>query len=123
MVAKDLMTRDVAWIKPEDSVRQAAIKMEELNVGALPVCDGEKLVGMVTDRDIVLHSTAEGKSPQNTSVSQVMSPEVVYCLEDEGVKAVMRKMEERKIGRLPVIGHNKKLVGIISLADLANRGG
>ncbi|PIQ91051.1 MAG: hypothetical protein COV71_01295, partial [Candidatus Omnitrophica bacterium CG11_big_fil_rev_8_21_14_0_20_41_12] len=84
MVAKDLMTRDVAWIKPEDSVRQAAIKMEELNVGALPVCDGEKLVGMVTDRDIVLHSTAEGKSPQNTSVSQVMSPEVVYCLEDEG---------------------------------------
>lgn len=123
MTARDVMTKDVVWIEPFSSVRQAASKMEKLNVGALPVCDGLKLVGMVTDRDIVLHSTAEGKNPDSTTVSQVMSAKVEYCLEDEGIEAIMRKMEDKKIRRLPVISHNKQLVGIISLADLAVKGG
>jgi len=122
MLAKDIMTKGVAWVSPETTVEAAAKKMETLNVGVLPVCNGEKLVGMVTDRDIVLHSTAEGKCPSEVTISQVMSPKVEYCLEHEKIDAIRLKMEKSKIRRIPVISKDKKLVGIISLGDLANKG-
>jgi len=123
MHAKDLMTKEIAWIVPQTSLREAAGKMKALDVGVLPVCDGQKLVGMLTDRDIVLRSTAEGKDPNSAKVTETMSSKVEFCLEDEDINKVAHRMEKNKIRRLPVIDYNKKLVGIISLGDLAIRGG
>lgn len=123
MQAKDIMTKEVSWVNPKDSLHDAASKMKKLNVGVLPVCDGQKLVGIITDRDIVLGSTAEGNDPNTAMVSETMSSKVEYCLEDEDISEIARRMEKKKIRRLPVIGHNKKLVGIISLGDFATRGG
>lgn len=122
MYAKELMTKDVAWVMPQTTLRDAASKMKSFNVGALPVCDGQKLVGMVTDRDIVLRSTAAGQNPNSAVVSETMSPEVKFCLESEDVSKVTKRMEKNKIRRLPVIDSNKNLVGIISLGDLTVRG-
>ncbi len=123
MKAKDVMTRNVTWITPQASLSEAADKMKTLDVGVLPVCDGQKLLGMLTDRDIVLRSTAEGKDPNSEKVTEVMSPEVEFCLEDEEINKIAHRMEKKKIRRLPVMDHNKKLVGIISLGDLSTRGG
>lgn len=122
MQAKDVMTKKVTWIMPQTLLRDAANKMKALDVGVLPVCDGQKLVGMLTDRDIVLRSTAEGKDPNSVKVAETMSSKVEFCLEDEDINKVAQRMEKNKIRRLPVIDDNKKLVGMISLGDLAVRG-
>jgi len=122
MKAKDVMTKDIVWITPQTSLREAADKMKANDTGALPICDGEKLTGMITDRDIVIRSIAQGKDPNNTPVSEAMSPEVDYCLEDEKISKIAHMMENKKIRRLPVVNQDKKLVGMISLGDLATRG-
>lgn len=118
----DIMTRDVRSVSPHDSIRTAAQAMDELNVGAIPVCDGEKLVGMVTDRDITIRATSIGGSPETTEVATVMSQDVRWCFEDQPVDEVMEKMRDVQIRRLPVIHHEtKKLIGIVSLGDLATK--
>jgi len=122
MKAKDIMTEEVVWVMPQTSLREAANKMKELDVGVLPVCNDQELVGILTDRDIVLRSTAEGKDPNNTKVAEAMSSKVEYCLEDEDVNKVAYRMEKKKIRRIPVIGHNRRLIGIISLGDIATHG-
>jgi len=92
--------------------------MAELDAGALPVQDDDRLVGMITDRDIVVRAVAQGKSP-DTPVRDVMSREVLYCFDDQEIKDIARNMGEVKVRRLPVVNRDKRLVGIVSLGDLA----
>lgn len=114
----DVMTRGVYTLSPGDTVLDAACAMEQLDVGALPVCDGERLVGMVTDRDIVLRSVALQR-PATTPLREIMSQEVVWCFEDEPVDDVLGDMVQRQIRRLPVMNRQKQLVGLVSLGDIA----
>lgn len=119
----DIMTRGVRAMRPSDSVVQAAQAMDELNVGVVPVCDGERLVGMVTDRDITIRAVAQGKADQGVTLSSVMSSEVSWCYEDQNVEEVMRDMSERQIRRLPVVDRDKHLVGMVTLGDIAAKTG
>jgi CBS domain-containing protein len=100
-------------------LREAAQKMRELDSGVMPVGENDRLVGMLTDRDITLRGTADGKDPNTTPVREVMTSDVIYCFEDEDIGAAARKMEEHQIRRLIVLNRDKRLVGIASLGDLA----
>jgi CBS domain-containing protein len=115
----DVMTREVKVIGPERSVREAARLMDDLNVGALPVCDGQRLVGMITDRDITVRATAVGEDPDRTQVKKIMSEDVRWCFEDDDVSEVVRTMGDVQIRRLPVVDREKRVVGIVALGDLA----
>ncbi|MCG5075126.1 CBS domain-containing protein [Paraburkholderia tagetis] len=117
----EVMTRDAEVLTPEASLQEAAQAMDRLNVGALPVCDGTRLVGMLTDRDIVVRGVSAGAAPE-ASVLETLSDTVEWCYEDEDVSVAEHKMAERQIRRLPVVDRNKKLVGIVSLGDLATYG-
>src|SRR4051812_43405131 len=120
MQVSEVMTRNVECVRPGDSLQQAARKMRDLDVGPLPVCgDNDRLVGMVTDRDIVVRAVAEGWDPKNTRVGDAMTPDVVYCMEDQDVVEAARLMKDRAIRRLVVLNSDKRLVGIVSLGDLA----
>ena len=118
----DVMTRDVQSISPEQSVRKAAQMMDEFNVGSIPVCDGNKLVGMITDRDITVRSTAAGQSPENTRVGDVMSTDVRTCFSTQSVDEVLGQMGNVQIRRVPVVDQQShKMVGIVSLGDMATK--
>jgi CBS domain-containing protein len=119
MQIKEVMTRDVEVIRPDDSIQEAARKMKDLDVGAIPVCDGERLVGMITDRDITIRATAEGRDPSNTTAQETMTPEIYYCFENQNIEDAALLMMEKQIRRLPILDDNKKLVGIVSLGDVA----
>ncbi|MGJ9417357.1 CBS domain-containing protein [Massilia sp. CMS3.1] len=119
---QDIMTRDVQTISPQDTVQRAAQLMDELNVGAIPVLDGDKLVGMITDRDITVRSVAVGQNPSSTKVLEVMSTDVRTCTENESVDSVLGKMGDVQIRRVPVIDEQTgKVIGIVSLGDVATR--
>jgi CBS domain-containing protein len=115
----EIMTRDVKVIPPSCTVQQAAEEMRQQDVGAIPVCDGRKLIGVITDRDIAVRSTARGQDPGSTQVSDVMSDEVSWCFDDASVDDVARVMREKQVRRIPVVDHDKQLVGMVALADLA----
>ena len=117
MKVSKYMTRNVQLATSTQSIRDAARTMAELDAGALPVQQDDRLVGMITDRDISVRAVAEGKSP-DTPVREVMSQEVLYCYDDQEVKDITRNMGEVKVRRLPVVNRDKRLVGIISLSDL-----
>ena len=119
MQLRDVMTRDVEVIHPDATVEEAAEKMEALNVGPLPVCDGQRLVGMITDRDITVRAVAAGVAPDQAKVRDVMTPEVAYAFEDQDVREAERIMQDNQIRRLPILDRDKRLVGIVSLGDLA----
>ncbi|MBX6312212.1 MAG: CBS domain-containing protein [Isosphaeraceae bacterium] len=119
MKVRDIMTRQVEVIPPDAPVQEAAEKMRVLDVGPLPVCDGDRLVGMVTDRDITVRATAEGRDPYSTKVREVMSADVIYCFEDEDIERAAQLMKDKQIRRLAVLDRNQRLVGIVSLGDLA----
>ena len=123
MRLRDVMTRGVREISPDTPLREAARHMKDLNVGVLPVCDGSKIVGMLTDRDIAVRGVAEGCDPDSTRASELMSPGVIYCYEDEDVREAARLMEEKQIRRLLVMDRGHQAVGIVSLGDLATRHG
>jgi CBS domain-containing protein len=123
MNVNEIITHDAEVIRPDTVLVEAAQKMNALDIGMLPVCDGDRLVGMVTDRDITVRGVAQGYDPKTARVRDVMTPEVIYCFEDEDVKEVARKMEDAQVRRLPVLNRNKRLVGIVSLGDLALRTG
>ena len=119
---QDVMTRDVQTISPEETVRRAAQLMDELNVGAIPVCDGDKLVGMITDRDITVRSTAAGQAPEQTRVGDVMSTDVRTCHMNQTVDEVLGQMGDVQIRRVPVIDQQShRMVGIVSLGDMATK--
>jgi CBS domain-containing protein len=118
MKVTDCMTRKVRVIEPDLSVREAARLMADLDTGVLPVGQNDRLVGMITDRDIALRAIGAGKGP-DTRVSDVMSAEVKYCFEDEDVDHVARNMGDLQVRRLPVMNRDKRLVGIVTLGDIA----
>ena len=118
MKVREAMTRDVRLVRPDQTIREAAHLMAELDIGALPIEKDDRLVGMITDRDIAVRAVAEGRGP-DTPVRDVMSAEVKYCYEDQTIDEVTRNMGEQRIRRLPVLTREKRLVGILSLGDLA----
>jgi len=119
MQVSEVMTRDAECIGPDATLQQAAEKMKSLDVGSLPVCDNDRLAGMLTDRDITVRSVSDGHDPRTARVRDAMTPKVIHCCEDEDVTEVAKLMKENQIRRLPVLNRNKRLVGIVSLGDLA----
>jgi CBS domain-containing protein len=119
----EVMTRQVQVVSPQESLQRAAQLMDELNVGALPVCNGERLVGMVTDRDITIRGSAAGRLPQEAHVDEVMSADVRWCFDDQSLDEVMIQMADSQLRRIPVVSHDdqKTLVGIVALGDLATK--
>jgi CBS domain-containing protein len=122
MQVSQILTRDVETIRPDTSVKEAAQRMRSMDVGALPVCDGRRLLGMVTDRDLTVRITAEGRDANATPVQEAMTPDVDFVFEDQDVQEAARIMRDRQIRRLPVLSRGKELVGIVSLGDLAVAG-
>ena len=120
LAIKHVMSSGVAVAAPDDSIQAAAQKMADGDVGFIPVCDGEKLVGVLTDRDLAVRAVAAGKGV-DTAVRDVMTEDVVYCFEDEEVERVARLMKEREIRRVLVVNRSKRLVGVVSLGDLAEQ--
>jgi CBS domain-containing protein len=118
MKVGELMTQDVEVIRPDDSLQTAAKMMADLDAGILPVGENDRLVGMITDRDITVRAVAKGRAPEKTTVRDAMSEEVRYCFEDEDSEEVARKMGSWQMRRLPVLNRDKRLVGIVSLGDL-----
>ena len=118
MKVSDAMSRDVAVASPTESIRNVAKIMAKIDAGSLPVGENDRLVGMITDRDIAIRAVAQGKAP-TTKVRDIMSEEVLYCYDDQDLDEVAKNMSEMKIRRLPVVNREKRLVGIISLGDLA----
>ncbi|HUP91175.1 MAG TPA: CBS domain-containing protein [Solimonas sp.] len=115
------MSKDVKVIDPGESIRAAARLMARIDAGSLPVGEGDRLVGMITDRDIAVRAVGEGKGP-DTPVREVMTHELKYCFEDQDTEEVIRNMGQLKVRRLPVLSRDKRLVGIVALGDLAAHG-
>jgi CBS domain-containing protein len=116
---REVMTRDVEVIGPQDHLRDAAEKMRSLNVGALPVCEGEHVVGMLTDRDIVVRAIALGMDSANTPVEEAMTGNVQFCFEDDDISTVLARMKDLQVRRFIVVDEDEHLVGIVSLGDLS----
>ena len=121
MKIKEVMNSTVETIEPDATLRVAAQKMKEADVGSLPVCEGDRVVGIITDRDIVVRATAEGAEPNKAHVRDVMTPEVVCCTPEQDVKAAARLMEEKKVRRVAVVDGQQHPVGIVSLGEVAAR--
>lgn len=119
MKLSEVMSRNVQVVDPDCTLEEAAQMMKDLDVGGLPVCAGQKIEGYVTDRDIVVRGLAEGEDPKTCTVSNVMSTQIHWCYEDDTTENAGNLMRERQIRRLLVMDRNKKLVGIVSLGDLA----
>jgi CBS domain-containing protein len=118
MRVSEAMTRDVRVANPGQSIRDVAKMMAEIDAGAMPVGENDRLIGMITDRDIAIRAVAQGKGP-DTLVRDVMSKEVKYCFEDEDLEHVAKNMSDIQMRRLPVVNREKRLVGIVSLGDVA----
>ena len=114
-----IMTEYVEVIAPQMSIQEAAEQMRSLDVGVLPVCHGGRLVGILTDRDLAIRAVADGRDPKTTTVEEVMTRHVHCCFEDQDTKEAERVMEKNQIRRLPVLDRDKRIVGIVSLGDLA----
>lgn len=117
-LVSEVMTLKVKIAAPDQTIQQAAGMMADLDAGILPVADKDRLVGMITDRDIAVRAVARGLPP-DTQVRQVMSKDVKYCFDDDSIDDVARNMADIKVRRLPVVDHDKRLVGILSLGDMA----
>jgi len=120
MLVQDIMTRDVHLLAPHNTLQEAARLMRDDNIGSLPVADGDRLVGYITDRDLVIRGLAEGFSA-DVHIHDVMTDQVLYCFEDEEVEEVAANMAHNQVRRLPVISREKRLVGIVALGDLATK--
>lgn len=118
MKVKDVMTDNVASLNPEDSIERAAELMKEFNVGSLPVCEGKKVIGIVTDRDIALRAVADGKDNRNQTIKEVMSSNPVVIDSQADVKEAAKLMSDNQIRRIPIVEANS-LVGMVSLGDIA----
>lgn len=118
MKIRELMSYDVELVNPNSTIRDAALKMRAEDIGALPVGENDRLIGMITDRDIVTRCTAEDHNPGKCRVRDAMSKKICYCFEDDDLDAAAQIMAEHQVRRLPVLNSNKRLVGMISLGDL-----
>lgn len=123
MKVSEIMTRNVECIEPDTTVRSAAQRMRLLDVGFLPVCNGDRLAGTITDRDIVLRHVADGLDPLSVRVSEIMTPYAFYCYEDQSVEEVGRTMREKEVKRMLILSRDKRLVGVVSLGDISKASG
>ena len=114
-----VMTERVSWVEPDTTIPEIARRMRSEDIGSVPVAENDRLVGMVTDRDIVVRIVAEGGDTETATAKQVMSPHILYCYEDETVADVLKNMGDNQIRRLPVLNREKRLVGVVSLGDLS----
>lgn len=121
MRVSEVMTRDVRLISPDHTIQEAAGIMADIDAGALPVGQDDRLVGMITDRDIAIRGIARG-CDGNTKIGEVMTADIKYCFEDEEIGHVVKNMGDIQVRRLPVMNRNKRLVGILSLGDVATKG-
>jgi len=119
MQVSEIMTRGVETIAPDASLQQAAAAMEALGVGSLPVCDGDRLVGAITDRDIVIRGVAAGQSPVDTVVRDCMTEDIAWAYCDEQAEEVLERMKTLQVRRLAILDRDKKLAGIVALGDIA----
>ena len=113
------MTNQVTWVAPDTHIPEVARKMRDEDFGAMPVAEQDRLIGMVTDRDIVVRCVAQDVDVRSATARQVMSPKVLYCFDDESVESVLQNMGANQVRRLPVINRDKRLVGVVSLGDLS----
>jgi len=120
MKVKDAMHKGAEWVAPDTAVSQVAKKMRELDVGSIPVGENDKLIGMVTDRDITCRAVANGKDMSKLTARDVMTKGIVYCRDGEDLDDALRIMESKKIRRLPVIDDKKRMVGMLSLGDVSH---
>src|SRR5579883_819474 len=119
MKVKEIMTRDVEIANPDDTLETAAKTMCDIDAGVLPVGENDRLVGVVTDRDIVVRGVAEALDPKTATLRDVMTDAIRYCFEDDEIEAVAAKMSEWQVRRIPILNREKRLVGIVSLGDIA----
>jgi CBS domain-containing protein len=119
MLVKEAMTHRAETIGPDETLQSAARRMRALSIGALPVCEHDRLVGMLTDRDVVVRAVAEGRDPSRTRVREAMTPQVVYCFESDSLDVAAQVMEERSVRRLMVLDAGKRLRGMLTADDLA----
>jgi CBS domain-containing protein len=122
MRIQDVMTAEVSFVRPDTPILEIARKMRDGDIGATPVVEDERLVGMVTDRDVVVRVVAEGGDVRTMTARDAMSPGILYCFVDDSVEAVLENMGDQQIRRLPVVDREKRLVGVVSLGDLALSG-
>ena len=120
MLVKDIMTPKMESILPTATLREAAQKMRDLNLGSLPVAKDGKLVGMITDRDICCRGVADGLNAARAEVREIMSRDISFCFNDDTVSQAVRQMEERHIRRLAVLNHDKTFAGFLTVDDLAH---
>ena len=120
MKVENIMHKGVEWVSPDTSIVALAKKMQQFDIGAIPVGENDRLIGMVTDRDVVIRGVADGKDPSKLTARDVMTKGVIYCRDSEDVDEVARIMESKQIRRLPVIDANKRMVGMISLGDVSH---
>ena len=119
MQVNEVMTPDVTFVGPETELEEIAQRMRDEEIGSMPISENDRLIGMVTDRDIVVRAVAEGLDIREATARDVMSPKVLYCFDDETVEDALKSMGENQIRRLPVVNHDKRLVGVVSLGDLS----
>jgi len=122
MKVREAMTPEAHWVSPDLTLKEAAAKMREKNIGALPVGENDRLIGVVTDRDICCRAVAEGRDPRKVKVRDVMSKKISYCFDDQELEDAAHAMEDKHIRRLAVLNRNKRIVGVLSVADLARHG-
>ncbi len=116
---RNLMVSDVEVVRPNSNLKEAADKMRRIDVGVLPVCEGDKVLGILTDRDIVIRAVAQGFNPDQIRVGDVMTKDVLFCFDDQSIEDAVELMREKKIGRVIVLDRARKLKGIVSLGNLS----
>lgn len=121
MLVKEAMSSDVVWVTPSEEIGNVASKMKEFDIGAIPVCKNEEIVGIVTDRDIVVRGLVNHGNTANHAVREVMTEHPIWCSPNEDVEDAIRLMEDRQIRRLPVVDSEKHLIGLLSLGDISQK--
>lgn len=116
---KDVMSPNFKWMAPDSPVSQVAQEMRDMDCGFMPLAENDRMIGMITDRDITIRAVAEGKNPADVTARDIMTPKTYYCYDDQDVEEVCNNMGEIQVRRLPVVNRDKRLVGIVSMGDLA----
>jgi CBS domain-containing protein len=119
MKVREIMSRNVECIEPGASIKEAAEKMRALDVGFLPVCEGDEVIGILTDRDITIRHVADGQNPYRVKARDIMTPNVLYCFDDQDVEEGARYMQEHEVRRVLIFDRDEHLVGVVSLGDLS----
>ena len=119
MKVREIMTSNVECLEPESSLKDIAQEMKSLDVGFIPICESDRLVGTVTDRDITIRAVADGRDANTTQAREIMSREIIYAFEDDDVKIVAEKMREKDVRRILILDKNKRLAGVVSIGDIS----